>query len=236
MILQQAIFTSAKTHKVQGYHLVARSPGIDEPLARSLIRWCPSHGAIAGPEPDADSLNFHPLENGYFALSRTMFGAPEYSARGGLQVLTRALLLRAEQLEGYDHNPVTFALHLMALGHLRLEPSFPAELDPLEVPRCCVCVTEPQSPGEAWSGLLGELTRTLSSNGRACVVGLDDPLPVLSAALQRTAPRRRGEISFSTGLKPSKHRPMQLQFLPSINAKLRHQLESEKLAVFQRPN
>lgn len=236
MLVEQAVFTSARTHKVQGYHLVARSPGIDESLARSLTLWCPSHGAIAGPEPDADSLNYHPLENGYFALSRTMFGGPEYSARGGLQVVTRALVLRPDQLDGYDHNPLTFAQHLIALGHLRFDATAPADLEPLDVPRRCVATAEPSSSGAGWSGLLGELMRITSSNGRSCVVGLDDPLLVLSSVILRTPPRRRTEITFTTGLKPSKHRPVQLQFLPSIDAKLKHQLESEQLEVLQRPD
>lgn len=236
MLLEQAIFTSAKTHKVQGYHLVARSAGIDELLARSLTRWCPSHGAIAGPEPDADSINFHPLENGYLALSRTMFGGPEYSARGGLQVVTRAVVLRPEQLEGYNFNPVTLALHLMALGYLRFEANFPVELEPLDVPRQCASTTEPLSGGAGWSGLLGDLMRILSNDGRTCVVGVDDPLLVLSSIILRTAQRRRLEVSFTTGLKPSKHRPVLVQFLPSVDAKLRRQLESEKLELLQRPN
>jgi hypothetical protein len=236
MLVEQAIFTSAKTHKVQGYHLVARSPGIDEALARCLTRWCPSHGAIAGPEPDADSLNFHPLENGYFALSRTMFGGPEYSARGGLQVVTRAVILRAEQLDGYDCNPLTAAMHLMALGYLRFEPNLPTELDPLDIPRRCVSTTEPQPGGAGWNGLLGDLMRIIASDGRTCVVGVDDPLRVLSSVISRTVQRRRVAISFSTGLKPSKHRPVQVHFLPSIDAKLRHQLESAKLEVLQNQN
>ena len=48
--IEQAIFTSAKSDRASGYHLVSRSPGITEADARDLASWGPSHDSLLGSE------------------------------------------------------------------------------------------------------------------------------------------------------------------------------------------
>lgn len=233
MLIEQAIFTSARTAKVQGYHLVSRSPGIDEENARVLTKWSPSHGALVGPEPDAESLNYHAAARGHLALSRSFYGGPEYSARRGLQIVTRILLLKPEQFKGYDDNPLRFARLALALGHLRFENRLPPELQGVEMPRRCTGDSHPTAAHPSWCGLLGDLVRTISAGGQVCVVGVQQPTQLLSVLFSRIPPRRRLELSFATALAPSMHRPFHLHFLPALNSGQQRQLESKGIHVLR---
>ncbi len=109
MRVEQAIYTSAVTNRGRGYHLVSRSAGITHGLETRLNLWCPSHASLLDPDDDASSLNFHPLDHDHFSLSRTVNGGPEFSQRGGLQVVTLILVFNREQLAGYVNNSLALA-------------------------------------------------------------------------------------------------------------------------------
>jgi hypothetical protein len=228
MRVEQAIFTSTRSARVQGYHLAARSSGIDDELGRILTRWAPSHGALASSEPEATSLNCHPVGDRWLAVSRTAYGGPEYSARGGLELFTRFLLVRPDQLDGYDNNPLAFARVAIALGHMRFEPEFSGQLPPIELPRDSLSALGSSLGGD---GACSNLRHTLAGNGRAAVVGDSNPVASLANLLRHTVRRERLELSFTTGLKPSLHRPFRLQFLSTIDAVLRRQLIGQGIAV-----
>ena len=134
MQVEQAIFTSLRSRKSQGYHLVAQSSGLDDQLARRLCTWGPSHASLMNDHPDAESLNFHPLTDDWFAVSRTVYGGPEYSGRGGLQVFTQFLLLRREQLARYENHPLLVVQTAQLLGNLRLVSNILHHLPPVELP------------------------------------------------------------------------------------------------------
>src|SRR5262245_30872225 len=134
MRVEQAIFTSARTSKLKGYHLVARSPGIQDDSTRALIRWGPSHASLTSSDLEASSFNFHPAGTRGVAISRPVYGGAEYSARGSLQLVTRTLILRPEQLQGYDNDPLAVARVAMALGYLMFEPDAPEHLPALDLP------------------------------------------------------------------------------------------------------
>jgi hypothetical protein len=230
MRAEQAIYTSARTSRTRGYHLIAQSSGIDDQQARSLIQWCPSHAGLVSSDTDANSLNFHPLHNGLVALSRTVYGGPEYSSRGGLQIVTRILLLHGDQLAGYDFDPIMLAHVALAFGHLRLEPNAPQDLPAVDLPDrplrapCTGC-------DAATSDLVYRVWQYVSSNKRVAVIGVSSALHTLSQLFARIPQRQRLDFAFTTGLKPSMHRPFHLHFLPAADLSLQQQLAGQGIAV-----
>jgi hypothetical protein len=58
MKAERAIFTSGQSRDVRGYHLVARSPGIDDELAQRLSVSAPSHDSLEGTDLSASSWNY----------------------------------------------------------------------------------------------------------------------------------------------------------------------------------
>ena len=71
MLIEQAIFTSAQSDHAVGYHLVARSPGVEEKDARELTIWGPSHESLETCDTTAVSVNFFRLPSGAFCVSKT---------------------------------------------------------------------------------------------------------------------------------------------------------------------
>jgi len=218
MRVEQAIFTSLRSRKSQGYHLVARSPGVDEQVARSLCTWGPSHASLLADRPEAESLNFHALTGDWYAISRTIYGGPEYSGRGGLQVFTQFLLLRREQLAAYDNHPLLVAQTARLLGNLRLMAHIPSQLATLELPDRPLKACPAQHATRVF--LREELLRSLRYPNRVAVLGLADPLPVLTQIVRDSTRDERLKLSFTTGLRPSVHRDFRLHFVPAVDAPL----------------
>src|SRR6478752_2518834 len=61
MRIEQAIFTSIQSSRLDGYQLAAASPGITDELARELTVWGPAHDSLWDTRRDARSVNFHAL-------------------------------------------------------------------------------------------------------------------------------------------------------------------------------
>jgi hypothetical protein len=225
MLVEQAIFTSLRSRRSHGYHLVASSPGLDPTLERQLCTWGPSHASLLDDRPNAESLNFHPLADDWYAVSRTVYGGPEYSGRGGLQVFTHFLLLRSQQLSGYDNNLVVFARTARLLGNLRLLASIPSRLRPVELPECPIKGCGSQLDRRVH--LRDDVVRQLRLQHRIAVLGLTDPFPALAQIIRDLSTEDRLELSFTTGLKPSVHRSFRLHFVDAVDANLHAQLSQQ---------
>src|SRR5687768_1022640 len=105
MLVEQAIFTSARTARSAGYHLVAASSGISEVDARELAAWGPSHDSLLETGSAAVSVNFHRLPSGAYCISQSTPEGPEFSGRGGVRVYTQALVMAPEALARFANNP-----------------------------------------------------------------------------------------------------------------------------------
>ncbi len=103
---ERAVFTSACTKSVRGYHLVAHSPGVNDDIAQALCQWSPTHNGLNDTELTATSLNYFPIDGEYFGISRSIIGGAEYSGRNALQTVTSILVGRLSDLELYDDNPL----------------------------------------------------------------------------------------------------------------------------------
>jgi hypothetical protein len=228
MHVEQAIFTSARTRHTQGYHLTSRSPGIAEDVAQALASWSPSHGALIDSAVDAVSWNYFLVKSNVAVLARSVYGGPEYSDRGGLQLVTRMLVFQREQLAGYGNNPLNLARIALALGHLRLDGNLEQPLKPIELPdRTALAHSESDRDTAEPTEAVQQLTVRLQRASRVAVVGADDPWQLLEQLFQQTDPNERTDVSFTTGLKPSMHRSFRVQFLQSVDHRLRGQLAAQ---------
>ncbi len=115
MLVEQAIFASARGGRAEGYHLVERSPGLSESDARELAQWGPSHDSLALGGSEATSCNFFGLESGAYCVSKSCAAGAEYSGRGGAQVQTWCLVVPAAVLARFSNNPFAI-LRAAAIG------------------------------------------------------------------------------------------------------------------------
>ena len=224
MLVEQALFTSALTQQARGYHLVARSSGVTDRMAKTLAMWSPTHDSLTQPHLSADSINFFQLDQDWSALTRTVRGESEYSNRGGLRLETNILVFRTSQLSTHDYNPLSVAALALALGHLRLRAQAPRLLDSLQLPSSAWAtrIHEAKS-ADGDEDTITKLIR-LTSQSRVMVVGAESPRKVVGTLLQRLPADRRAGLTFSTGLRPSLHRPFRVQFLPQLSENLREKM------------
>ena len=96
MQAEQAVFTSARTARMSGYHLVARSPGVDAELAAAISLWGPTHGSLSSDDWETSAISCFRIDERWLALARTVYGGPEYSERGR-QIVTLFLLMTDAQ-------------------------------------------------------------------------------------------------------------------------------------------
>jgi hypothetical protein len=227
MQVEQAVFTSARTRRMRGYHLVARSGGIADPLAAELSRWCPTHASLLDTEVTATSVNYFSPAKNWVAVTRSIYGGPEYSERGGLQIVTRILMLRRDQMAGYENNPLALCRAAFALGHLRLTNDLPDHLPTVEIPEETWIGSAPYKANQTASpSLLDDAQRLLDDQQRVALIGLADPLAAVERLIRRTPIEQRLDLSFTSGLKPSVDRRFRLHLLKSADTASRRRLAS----------
>jgi hypothetical protein len=115
-LISQAIFTSAVTDRLGGYHVVAATAKIPADDLRALSTWCPSHDGMLASRPGATSVSFHPLPSGAFCVARTETAGAEYSDRGGQRLYTHCLLVPPAVLTRFSNNPLALLRAAVARG------------------------------------------------------------------------------------------------------------------------
>src|SRR5437868_14969856 len=105
MRLEQAVFTSLKSSRFDGYQLAATSAGISSDLAKELTLWGPAHDSLWDMRQDARSVNFFPLQTGDYCLSWTTIAGAEYSGRGGGRIYTQMFMLPLDVLARFANDP-----------------------------------------------------------------------------------------------------------------------------------
>lgn len=237
MLVEQAIFTSVQTRLTQGYHLVNSSPGVDEDLAKTLSQWSPTHAGLVSEDVRTASLNFFTAPSGQLVLSRSLYGGPEYSGRGGFQIVTLLVVLRSSQLAGYAHNPLSLASTLLIGDSLRLGNAKTlagaGRLPQLEVPDSSVLDSGAFPRADRRDAeAVQSVSQLLSQHSRIAVIGCLQPLSVLNELMKRLPDQQRTRLSFSTATNPSVNRPFRLQFLPELDPHQKRQLKSQGVHCF----
>ena len=228
--IEQAIFTSADGATMKGYQLVARSAGIDRELAQQLCRWSPSNGSICEDNLDHSVLSTFPLSDGRFAIARTTLGGPEYSDRGGIQVVTQLLVLREDQFARYQCNAFAVAKTAITLGEMRFRLATSPRLPLITLPDqpLVPCVAIPHGPTLKYHhvnptdgmrvDLLLQVLQRLHDRQPVAVIGVEDSVTFASHVIERIPTDERPTISVTTGLHPTLNRPFRLHFLPQLDA------------------
>lgn len=231
MNVEQAVFASSNRGRVNGYQVVAKSPGVDRRICQELCRWNPTRPPSN--DPTHWTINYFPISDDLIAVTRTVLGGPEYSCRGGMQVVTLILLLTNEQFESYQCNSITVARTAMMFGYLRLPLQMSCEQLPLaRLPdRPIIDLPFPLEAGhhDAYDDLLDEVTDLVQQARRVAIVGLPRPIEAVERLLPKLTAEVRREFSFTTGLAPSVGRPFQAHFLSEVDATRRRTLDSQQV-------
>jgi hypothetical protein len=224
VLIEQAIFTSAESDHAVGYHLVARSPGLDEADARELTVWGPSHDSLeTNSAASAVSVNFFRLPSGAYCVSKTQLSGEEYSRRG-LRTYTNCLVVTAEVLGRFANNPFALLRAAWAKGLLKVCDTIPSQLVPFQLAGRTAPVDEGligQLIEQCGPTVIGRLLDAVLGEKPVVLIGVQKPEATVAGLLNLLPMSCRGELSFTTGLKYSPRRPFHLLIASEESAELR---------------
>jgi hypothetical protein len=235
LLIEQAIFTSLRSDRRDGYQLAAHSSGVKTADLRALTIWGPSHDSLLESGADAVSVNFHPLPSGEFCISKTTPGGKEYSGRGQ-NIYTQCLVVPADVLLRFGNNPFALLTAAFAQGSLRIYDRVPDVLEPFRLAGKAAAVDQAllaqllTEPGVTWLGAVVEAA--LSSTSLALVAG-QLRLRLVAALINCLPLECRTAFSFSTGLKHSPSRPFRLFCLADDRAERRRLERQYELTVLE---
>lgn len=245
MQVEQITYGSVNRSRMKGYQIIGKSEGVDATTASAFCQWAPSHNSLdvtdEQDQQDAWSLSFCALSDYHYSIARSVHGAPEYSGRGGLSVVTNSLIMTRRQLLSYHFNPIAIARTAMTLGNLILRGDYEDHLPCVTLPQRSLPFLKPNSsftnseppilPDHAVEWTARECCSLLRDNRRVMIVGESDPLPILSLVFDQLKPNERSEVSFACGLRPSSRRDYRLQFTNQrMSPRLLKELERSGIA------
>ena len=213
LLIEQAIFTSAETDRLSGYHVVAHSAGVLEEDLREIAAWAPSHDSLLDDDQDAASVNFHPLPSGAFCVSKSTAAGGEHSGRAGPRIYTQCLVAPAEALARFANNPFALLTAAFAQGSLKTHDEIPTCLDAFRLAGRATPFDQGlpsrflTAPGAEW---LEPLLEAALSTVPLAIVSREHRQRAVAMLLNCLPVECRPWISFSTGLKYSPSRPFRV--------------------------
>lgn len=234
MTIDQAIFTSARTARGDGYQLVARSEGVTDEEAHQLTTWGPSHDSLFDQGPSAVSYNAWMLPSGRLCASRTMSAGAEFSQRGGLRIYTQFLLVPPDAVERFAGNAFAILKAALADGKLAILDRVPPQLPQFSLAgRASLVDRTAVDRLRTRLGPLG-LAATIETvlNGETiALAGSLSPYLVYSAVINCLPPECRPEFSFTTGLRFSVRRKLRLFVAPADETERRQVLRASRCTL-----
>jgi hypothetical protein len=230
--VEQAVFTSSDRGRLKGYQLVSKSAGIDRSLSQELSHWAPTRSSSENPEDW--TLSCFPVADEFTAITRTTLGGPEYSGRGGTQVVTLILMFRNEQLKPYAFNTVTVSKNAMAMGCLKLPLDLESEQLPLAFVPTYPIISDTDGSdddidGDQYEETLEKIVSVIEDGRRVAIIGSMKPMEMVDRLIRRMSIAARRKFSFTTGLEPSTRRPFQAHFFAEIDIRTRRSLQSQEV-------
>jgi hypothetical protein len=214
--IEQAIFTSVRGAKMDGYQLAATSAGVTDDEAKELGIWGPAHDSLLDPRPRTRSINFHQLDSGRFCVSLTTALDAEYSGRGGCQVYTHSLIVEPETLLRFANNPFRIVEAALAAAQLTPVADIPLELPPLELPGGASAINSvllarlARQPGAA---AMARLMEKALRHEFLAIASRVAARQVMGGFLNLLPVECRTDFSFTTGLRHSARRPFRISRL-----------------------
>ena len=218
MRLEQAIFTSVRSTRLDGYQLAATSGGIGEAVAKELTIWGPAHDSLWDTRHDGRSVNFHPLATGDYCVSCTTLAGAEYSGRGGGRVYSQMFVVPREALERFAWDPFLILRALSAAGRLVVHDTVPQSL-----PRVPL-LGRSEKPDESLTRqvideigakVFSDVVEAVATCRSIALLTSGHVERLYQAILHSFSPEDRLTISFTTNLKDSARRPFKLFVLPN---------------------
>ncbi len=234
MLVQQAVFTSVRSGRNEGYQLAACSPGVSPVEARELSQWGPSHDSLYGQLPIAESVNCHRLQSGNFCVGQTVLAGCEYSGRGGERVYTQMFLIPPDLMQRFANSPFPIIDALAGSGRLSVWEDAAPQL-------AAIPLIGRASPANAANleyvaGKIGpqRLATLVGAALKIPTLGVCSPLPgrrLFAALLDLLPLPYRCEFSLTTGLRVSASRPYRLSILPDDREEQRRAVRQLHLTV-----
>ncbi|MEO1529983.1 MAG: hypothetical protein AAFX06_31595 [Planctomycetota bacterium] len=240
MEIDQVTYGSVNRSRMKGYQVIGKSSGVDAAMASAFCKWAPSHNSLeVGDDQsprEAWALSFFPLLDDHFAVARSVHGGPEYSGRGGLAVMTSALVLSRKQMANLAFDAIGVSRTALTFGHLILQSGFDEALPEITLPSQLLNLPTPQTdfvdagdpvlPSHAVQWIARESCSLLRDGRKVMIVGACNPLPILSLLFEQLKSAERREVSFSCGLKSSSRRDFRVQFTSqTMSLKLQRELD-----------
>lgn len=231
MRLHQAVFTSIKSQRLDGYQLAGATSGISGELLKELTAWGPAHDSLWDKRQDARSVNFHPLATGDYCLSCTTLAGEEYSGRGGGRIYTQMFVLPPAVLARFANDPFLVLRALAAAGRLVALEKVPETLP--AVPLLGGSQPPPEASltqviEEVTFAVFDEILAALVESPRVAVMTSGHVERLFQALLHALPLAERPQLSFTTNLKDSPRRPFRLFILPNDPALMR---QSQRLSA-----
>ncbi len=239
MLIEQAVFTSIRSGRNDGYQIAASSPGIGADSLRELARWGPGHDALYGELPGPESINFHCMKSGIYCISQTIQAGREYSGRGGQCLCTHMFLVPLELLQRFANNPFRVMESLVVSGRCNSTQPPPLALEPINLVGRSSLVNVAN---------IERVTRKLGPQKLAAMVnaGLNTEAFGVTAAvsgkrlcnafLDLLPPSLRPDFALTTGLKVSAARSYRLAVLPQNAEEHRRVARTARLDVLDLTN
>ena len=210
---EQAVFTSIRTVRGEGYRLVAASRGLRPEERAEITRRSPSHGALDTDGPDAVGLMSYRLGSGRRCIAYVGHAGAEQTARGGLRVYTHLAVLDPQGSESPPVDP----LHVHDVLGRTVEQTGPVlkpcpTLEPLTIP---IGPAEPPArptcPRETqW---VWGLAAAMIEERPTILVGATEPLPVLGWALRCVPAEVHDRLDVSAGVRVSPTRGLRFMLV-----------------------
>ncbi len=234
MLIEQAIFTSARTSQGSGYHLVAKSSGITPEEAAELATWGPSHGSLCDEGLDAVSVNSNYLSSGQVCISKTIASGEEYSERGGARIYTHFLIVPDEVFSRFANQPFAVLKAAWAKGLLDVPERPPTSLRPFtlagRVPRVDDGLLA-EFAEELGPQRVAQLITVAMSPGIQVITGIERSELTFAGLLNCLPVECRREVTFTTGLRFSLRRPFRLLPLEADQEEQRRVSRQEGVTV-----
>ncbi len=234
MFIEQAIFTSVRSGRNEGYQLAAASPGVTMADKQELAQWGPGHDALYDPRGTAESINCHRMGSGCQCVSRTVLAGREYSGRGGYRVYTHFFLIPEPLSQRFSYHPFRIMEALIVSGRADVLKPVPDQLGTASlVGRSTTAKT---AEIERLCQLLGpeKLAALLNAALRCETLGVSSPVPahrLFAVLLDLLPPMHRRAFSWTTGLRVSPRRPYRLAALPNDRDEQRQAVRLMHLTV-----
>jgi hypothetical protein len=219
--VEQALFTSIRGARLDGYQLAAKSDGISTDTEQLLTAWGPAHDSLLDTGPSATSINFHPAGDDLFALSHTRRSGQEYSGRSGGRIVTHYFVFDTETFTRFARNPLKILQALRAAGRVRLSDPLPTRLTSFPLAGRASDDGAGESALQFAAAALDQIAAAVRDERATAIVSPEPAERWLGPVIARLSHDDRLKLSFTTGLRPTACRPFLLCTLPDEPALIR---------------